>query len=156
MTVIGARVVIKTLEGIEDKSIKTQPQSNFLILGAEIRPAPKIHPEDCVINWNSGAVKIHNLIRGLAPTPGARSVLRSKKASLSLKIFETIPELEKHTLSPGTIVSDSKQFIKISCADGFLHITNLQLEGKKKMNSIEFLRGYQTILLTSDDRFQAS
>lgn len=150
MTVIGARLVIKTLEGVEDKSIKTQPQSDFLIPGAEIRPAPKIHTEDCVINWNSGAVKIHNLIRGLAPTPGARSVLRTKKASLSLKIFETLPELEKHSLAPGTIISDAKQFIKIACADGFLDITNLQLEGKKKMNSIEFLRGYKISDYTID------
>jgi methionyl-tRNA formyltransferase len=150
MTVIGARLVIKTLEGIEDKSLITQPQSDFLIPGTEIRPAPKIHPEDCVINWNSGAVKIHNLIRGLTPTPGARSVLRNKKTSLSLKIFETIPELEKHSLTPGTIVSDSKQFIKIACADGFLDLTNLQLEGKKRMNSIEFLRGFKISDYTID------
>jgi len=150
MTKLGARLVIKTLAGIADKSIKPRPQSDFLISGTEIRPAPKIHPEDCIINWNSEAVKIHNLIRGLAPAPGARSVLRSNKTSLSFKIFESIPELEKHSLPPGSIVSDAKHFIKIACADGFVSISNLQLEGKKKMNSIEFLRGFKISDYTID------
>lgn len=150
MTKLGARLVIKTLAGIADKSIKPRPQSDFLIPGAVIRPAPKIHPEDCVINWNSGAVKIHNLIRGLAPAPGARSVFRNNKTSLSFKVFESIPEHEKHSLSPGTIVSDSKHFIKIACTDGFISITNLQLEGKRKMNSIEFLRGFKASDYTID------
>ncbi|HAM10350.1 MAG TPA: methionyl-tRNA formyltransferase [Bacteroidales bacterium] len=143
MTKLGARLVIKTLAGIVDKSIKPRPQSDFIIPGTEIRPAPKIHPEDCVINWNSGGMEIHNLIRGLAPAPGARSVLRNNKTSLTFKIFESIPEPEKHSLPPGTIVSDSKHFIRIACADGFLSIINLQLEGKKKMNSIEFLKGFR-------------
>jgi methionyl-tRNA formyltransferase len=150
MTKLGARLVIKTLAGIVDKSVTPQPQSNFLIPGAELTTAPKIHPEDCEINWNSGAVKIHNLIRGLAPSPGARSQFRNKNASLSFKIFESTPEIEEHSLSPGTIVSDGKHFIRIACSDGFLSISNLQLEGKKKMNSIEFLRGFRISDYTID------
>ena len=139
----GARLAIRTLESIADNTIKPRPQSDFLIPGKEIKPAPKIHPEDCMINWNSGVVKIHNLIRGLAPTPGARSAFKGKNTILSFKIFESIPELEKHTYTPGTIRSDSKQFIQVACADGFLNITSLQLEGKKRMSSIEFLRGFK-------------
>jgi len=150
MTKLGARLVIKTLAGIVDQSITPQPQSNFLIPGAEIKTAPKIHPQDCVINWNSEAVKISNLIRGLAPSPGARSVLKSGKSSFSFKIYESIPEIEKHSYSPGTIVSDGKRYIKIACTDGFVSITNLKLEGKKKMNSIEFLRGYKITDYTID------
>jgi methionyl-tRNA formyltransferase len=150
MTKLGARLVIKTLAGIVDKSITPQPQSNFLIPGEELKTAPKIHPEDCILNWNSGAVKIHNQIRGLAPSPGARSQLTNKKTSLSIKIFESIPEVEKHSLVPGTIVSDGKHYIRIACSDGFLSITNLQLEGKKKMNSIDFLRGFNISDYTVD------
>lgn len=143
MTKLGARLVIKTLAGIVDKSITPEPQSNFITPGTELKPAPKIHPEDCIINWNSGAVKIHNIIRGLAPVPGARTILKGKKNSLTVKIFESIPEFEKHSLSPGTIVSDGKHYIKVACTDGFVGISMLQLEGKKKMNSIEFLRGFK-------------
>ncbi|HUX97080.1 MAG TPA: methionyl-tRNA formyltransferase [Bacteroidales bacterium] len=141
MTKLGTRLVIKTLAGIADKSITPQPQSNFITPGTELRTAPKIHTEDCIINWNTGAIKIHNLIRGLAPYPGARSILKGLKKSLTIKIFESIPEIETHNHSPGTIISDGKHFLKIACPDGFVNITYLQLEAKKKMNSIEFLRG---------------
>ena len=113
MTKLGARLVIRTLTGIADKSIIPKPQSDFAVTGTELRTAPKIHPEDCIINWNKGAIKIHNLIRGLAPYPGARSVLTGKNKSLTLKIFESIPELEKHHYTPGTIISDGKQLLKI-------------------------------------------
>ena len=150
MTKLGARLIIKTLAGIVDKSITPQPQTNFITPGIELKPAPKIHPEYCIINWNSEALKIHNMIRGLSPVPGARSVFRSKKSSFSFKIFESIPEIEKHSLSPGTIVSDSKHYIKIACSDGFLSISMLQLEGKKKMNTIEFLRGFKIADYTID------
>lgn len=139
----GARLVIRTIESIADNSINPGPQSDFVIPGKEIKPAPKIHPEDCIINWKTGVIKIHNLIRGLAPTPGARSAFKGKNTILSFKIFDSIPELEKHTFTPGTIRSDSKQFIQVACADGFLNITSLQLEGKKRMSSIEFLRGFK-------------
>jgi methionyl-tRNA formyltransferase len=143
MTKLGARLVIKTLAGIVDKSISPKPQSDFLIPGAEIKTAPKIHPEDCKINWKADSVDIHNLIRGLAPYPGARSNLVSPKGTLSIKIFESIPEAEKHSLAPGTIVTDGKHYIKIACNDGFINIISMQLEGKKRMNSIEFLKGFK-------------
>ena len=150
MTKLGARLVIKTLAGIADKTVSPQPQSDFIVPGAELKTAPKIHPEDCVINWESDTLKIQNLIRGLAPAPGARSQLKNQKSSFSFKIFESIPELEKHSLSPGTIVSDGKHYFKIACSDGFINIANLQLEGKNKMNSIEFLRGFRISDFTID------
>ena len=150
MTKLGARLVIKTLAGIVDKSIKPQPQSNFITPGVELKAAPKIYPEDCIINWNSGAVKIHNLIRGLAPAPGARTVLKGKKNSFSVKIYESIPEFEKHSLKPGNIISDGKHTFKIACKDGFVNISMLQLEGKKKMNAAEFLRGFKISEYTID------
>ncbi len=150
MTKLGARLIIRTLSGIVDKSIKAEPQSNFITAGAELKTAPKIHPEDCIINWNTSALKIHNLIRGLSPVPGARSILKGKKSSLTVKFFESIPEIEKHSLKPGTIVSDGKHNFKIACKDGFVSISLLQLEGKNRMNTIEFLRGFKIADYTID------
>ncbi len=141
MTKLGARLVIKTLAGIADKSITPKPQSEFITPGTELKTAPKIHTEDCFIHWNKSANEVHNLIRGLSPYPGARTILKGRNKSLNLKIFESIPETERHTLPPGTIVSDGKHLFKIACPDGFVNITYLQLEAKKKMNSIEFLKG---------------
>ena len=138
----GARLVIKTLEAIAGNWIKPQPQSEFMIPGEILKPAPKISPDYCIIDWNHEPVKIHNFIRGLAPYPCARSVFKNEKKIISFKIYESQPETEKHLLQPGKIVSDGKDFIKITCVGGFIRILNLQIEGKKRLNTEEFLRGF--------------
>jgi methionyl-tRNA formyltransferase len=138
----GARLVIKTLAGIADKSIIPHFQSEFLKPGESPKEAPKIFPEDCIIDWNKDPVSIHNLIRGLAPNPGARSFFKTGDKKLSFKIFESYPENAGHDLKPGFIVSDGKHFMKIATDNGFLNIVNLQVEGKNRMSTIEFLRGF--------------
>ena len=129
----GARLVIRTLAGIADNSIIPRLQTDFLKPGEMPKEAPKIFPEDCTINWNRDAVSIHNLIRGLAPSPGARSFLLTGGKKLSFKIFESQPESIEHNFKPGLIISAGK---------GFLNIVSLQVEGKNRMSTIEFLRGF--------------
>jgi len=143
LTKFGARLVIRTLMGLTEESIIPLPQSNFLKPGEIPRTAPKIFPENCIIDWNNEAVRIHNLIRGLSPHPGARSFFREGKLTYSYKIFESQPERSEHQFSPGHIDSDGKSFIRIACKDGFINILSLQLEGKNRMNSVEFLRGFK-------------
>lgn len=138
----GARLVIRTLSALVEDKIQAQPQSNFLLPGEIPREAPKIFPEHCMINWDEEADRIHNLIRGLAPNPCAKSFLASKDKKLSIKIFESRPENTIHDLKTGTLVSDGKTYIKIACRDGFINILSLQPEGRKKMNTLEFLRGF--------------
>jgi len=139
----GARLVIRTLEALSDNKIVPKPQSLFIKPGEILKTAPKIFPKDCIINWNADPVSIHNLVRGLAPSPCARSSIRNATAELSFKIFESQPESTKHNMAPGEIITDGKHFIKIACRDGFLSIVSLQLEGKKRMNTIDFLRGFK-------------
>jgi methionyl-tRNA formyltransferase len=138
----GARLVIRTLAGIVDNSIIPLLQSDFLKPGEMPKEAPKIFPEDCIINWNRDPVSIHNLIRGLAPSPGARSFLLTGDKKLSFKIFESQPEAIEHNFKPGLIISDGKHFMKIAAGKGFLNIVSLQVEGKNRMSTIEFLRGF--------------
>jgi methionyl-tRNA formyltransferase len=138
----GARLVIRTLAGIADNSIIPRLQTDFLKPGEMTKEAPKIFPEDCTINWNRDAVSIHNLIRGLAPSPGARSFLLTGGKKLSFKIFESQPESIEHNFKPGLIISDGKHFMKIAVGKGFLNIVSLQVEGKNRMSTIEFLRGF--------------
>jgi methionyl-tRNA formyltransferase len=139
----GARLVIRTLEGLSDNTLKPQPQSTFVKPGEVLKPAPKIFPKDCIINWNNDPFTIHNLIRGLAPTPCARSVFRSDSTDLSFKIYESQPENTKHNMNPGELITDGKHFLRIACRDGFISVVSLQLEGKKKMNTVELLRGFK-------------
>jgi methionyl-tRNA formyltransferase len=139
----GARLVIKTLEGIAENSIKPQAQSNFMIPGEILRKAPKIFPDNCIIDWNNEPSKIHNYVRGLSPYPCARSSFKNESRNITFKIFESQPEMEMHLFQPGQIVSDGKNFIKVACPGGFVRILNLQIEGKKRLITEDFLRGFK-------------
>lgn len=139
----GARLVIKTLEGLAENSLKPQPQSQYILPGETLRTAPKILPENCIINWDNDPGKIYNLIRGLAPGPGARSVLKKGSATIFFKVFESQVELVEHSFEPGHIMSDGKHFLKVACRGGYITIMQLQLEGKRMMNIIEFLKGFR-------------
>jgi len=139
----GARLLIKTLSDLAEKKIKPVPQAELILPGEMPKLAPKIHPGDCIINWNNETVKIHNFIRGLSPHPGARSYFNGNNSTFSYKIFESQPEIRKHNYKPGEIVSDGKHCLRVACNDGFISISNLQIEGKKRMNTVEFLRGFR-------------
>lgn len=139
----GARLIIRTLESMAENSISPQPQSNFMVPGEILKTAPKILPEHCVIDWNNTPLKIHNLIRGLSPSPTARSAFIKDDKRISYKIFESLPEQEEHNLKAGDILSDGKSFLKIACKGGFVRIMSLQAEGRNRLNINEFLRGFR-------------
>jgi methionyl-tRNA formyltransferase len=139
---LGARLVIKTLALIDKKGLKPIPQSQLLEKGESPKIAPKIFLKECIINWQKDSISVHNLIRGLSPNPCARSFLVKDSTSIIFKIFESNPEPEAHSLKPGEIVTDGKHFLKIACKDGFLNVVSLQIEGKKRMTTLEFLRGF--------------
>jgi methionyl-tRNA formyltransferase len=139
----GARLIIKTLQGLSENFIKPQPQSDFMMPGEILRPAPKIFPEYCIIDWNNEPVKIHNFIRGLSPYPCARSAFKNDKRNIVYKIYESQPEIVNHLYIPGKVISNSRNILKIACKGGFVKILNLQAEGKKRMCTEDFLRGFK-------------
>lgn len=143
LMVHGARLVIKTISEIADNKITPIPQSQLVNAEKWPKTAPKINPDFCFIDWNKDAVAIHNFIRGLAPSPGAKSFFRNDSSSHTYKVYESHPESAIHIYKPGQIISDGKQYIRVACNDGFLNIINLQLEGKTRMNTTEFLRGFR-------------
>ncbi len=139
LMLLGAELVLKTVQLIETGNYKLTPQT----FSAEIKKAPKLFTESCRINWNISAQQINNLIRGLSPYPAAFTKLNGK----TLKIFRskilTIDNSQLTAISPGEIITDGKTFLRIQCADGLLEILELQLEGKKKIKTEEFLRGFR-------------
>ncbi len=139
----GARIVIKTLEEIAKGQISPQPQTNFMLPGEILKTAPKIFPDDCNIHWDCEPDKIHNLIRGLSPYPCAKSEFKNEKKTITFKVFESRPVYDNHNFKPGKIISDGRKYIKIACTGGFIQIISLQIEGKTRMNSEEFLRGFR-------------
>jgi methionyl-tRNA formyltransferase len=139
----GALLVIKTIAAITENKVQILSQTKLIDKGKPPKIAPKIHRNDCIIDWNNEPVKIHNLIRGLSPYPCARSCFKSDSVNISFKIFESQPIIEKHSYKTGIIFSDGKHYIRISCRNGFISIGSLQLEGKKRMSTVEFLRGFR-------------
>ena len=137
---IGAETLVKTICKIEAGDIQPIEQSEMLET-MELKPAPKIFKEDCMIDWNQPAVKVFNHIRGLSPYPGAFSILATDK-EYNLKVFETEYEIKSHDLEPGTVQTNGKNDFSVAVNDGFIKITELQIAGKKRMKTGDFLRGF--------------
>lgn len=140
MKLIGAELLVETVKRIADHSLKEIEQSSGIgRQSSELKHAPKIFTATCHIDWELPLENIHNLVRGLSPFPGALSVLEGKV----LKVYRSKKEAAVHNHAPGKLLSDGKSFLKFACAGGYLHILDLQLEGKKRMSVEDFLRGYR-------------
>lgn len=139
----GARLIIRTISGIAVDNLKPRSQDDFVNAGEILRPAPKITPEFCVIDWNKDATEVHNFIRGLSPYPCAKSYFSDGKESLSFKVYESTPVITDHNFMPGQFFTDGKNFLRAACKSGFLNICSLQTEGRKRMSIAEFLRGFR-------------
>jgi methionyl-tRNA formyltransferase len=140
---LGAKVLLKTVEGLAAGSLQELSQENLQpqtdLTGSPLKTAPKIFTRDCNINWNKSADEIYNLIRGLSPYPGAFTELGDKM----IKIFRCEKELLLPTTKTGKWESDGKSYLKFACKDGYIHLKDVQLEGKKRMLIEDFLRGYR-------------
>lgn len=140
MKEIGANLLVSTVKGLSEGTLQKIDQSSVISRQSSVlKYAPKIFTKTCQINWNESVDKIHNLIRGLSPFPGAVTVLDEK----ILKVYRSRKEITQHSEPFGKALSDGKTVIKFACANGFIHILDLQLEGKKRMLTEDFLRGYR-------------
>jgi len=139
---IGAKMVIDTVNDVLAGKANATPQS---ACAEQPTPAPKIFKEDCRINWQQPAERVYNLIRGLAPYPGAFSSLqRGDGSTLDIKIYATAePVAAQGTLPPvGTLRCDDNKSLWVACADAWLPVLQLQQPGKRRMPIDEFLRGF--------------
>jgi methionyl-tRNA formyltransferase len=135
MMEVGAQTLVKTLDGLIAGSIQSKPQEESL---ASLH-APKIFTKDCQIDWQQPVAQIHNLIRGLAPFPGALTKVDGK----IVKLFSTSIVLENPKETIGSFCSDGKTFARFACSDGYIQLNDIQWEGKKRMPIADFLRGYK-------------
>lgn len=149
---IGASLVLETVDAIASGNIQPIPQDK-LTANMDIKHAPKIFKEDCKIDWNEDTEKIRNLIRGLSPYPTAWSNLvhNTTGEEILVKIFFAERISSGETAESGMVKTDGKTFIQVACKNGWLKITDLQIAGKKRMKTDEFLRGFQQI---GEYRFQ--
>lgn len=132
---IGAAAVIKTLQLIEAGQVKGTPQPT----SPDLKTAPKIFKQDCLIDWNRPVQQVYNQVRGLSPYPAAFTTLQDK----TLKIYKARPVKGKPASQPGGWETDGKSYLRFACADGYLDLLEVQAEGKKRMPVDEFLRGFR-------------
>lgn len=148
---VGAKLLVETVKALAEGSLAERPQSvfgetetgethsPFTTHHSPLKHAPKIFTETCKIDWTKPMDEVHNLIRGLSPYPGAFGYLNNKM----LKIYGSEKEVKDPAIEAGKFDTDKKSFLKFACADGYIHVKELQLEGKKRMTTEEFLRGYR-------------
>jgi methionyl-tRNA formyltransferase len=133
----GASLLVTTVQGIAANTLREIPQANTDL---PLSHAPKIFKENTVINWQLSAHQIHNLVRGLSPYPAAITTIHQR----NFKIYTTTFTLEHTSLPPGSFHTDHATFLRFAAADGWVYITELQQEGKKRMGINEFLRGFRS------------
>lgn len=141
MIEIGAAVLVKTVKGIANNTLEETPQYQTSNIELPIlQQAPKIHTDTCRINWSQPVETVFNLVRGLSPYPAAFTIMNEKM----LKVYTAKKEMSIPTHSEGEYETDGKTFLKFACTNGYLHLLEIQLEGKKRMTVEEFLRGYRS------------
>lgn len=142
----GAELLVRTVRSIEDGNTPRIDQSELLKPGEKLKTAPKIFTQDCRIEWDRPVQAVFDHVRGLSPYPTAWTILRTPAGrERILKIFAAKKEETEVAHAPGTLLTDGQSGFGVVCRDGILHITEVQLEGKKKMGVEEFLRGIQDL-----------
>lgn len=136
---IGAGLTVETATGLFAGKLKPVPQKKIAV--TRLRTAPRIFPADTVINWREPAAKVHNLVRGLSPYPGAMTLLHRGDSNLRLKILES-SLIEDIREIPGFIIKTDGSRLIVSCVSGGIEILSLVPEGRKRMSGAEFLRGF--------------
>ena len=132
LAITGAELLIKTLNEFENITPVKQDDS----LATK---APMMNKEMGLINWADDAVNIERMIRAFTPWPASYTLLDNKK----VKIFKSDVVEINHSSNPGTIIDIDKETFTIACGKNALKIFELQIEGKKRMDTKSFLAGFK-------------
>jgi methionyl-tRNA formyltransferase len=141
---LGAQVALETINKVieTDGKVESMPQ----LEEGTLKPAPKIFKETCHIDWYQSANDIYNFVRGLSPYPGSWSYVESLDGSEKqvLKIYNTLKTNKVCEERPGSIMVEKNRMF-VATEDEWLEIVILQLSGKRRMTSADFINGYKDI-----------
>lgn len=136
---VGAQLLVKTLEGLEAGTITPVKQDD-----SESTYVKMLHKSFGKMDFNKSAAELERLIRGLNPWPSAFTYIDGKMLKIwDADVVDNISEVQTDEVKPGQIVSVGKNTFAIACGQGYLVVNEVQLEGKKRMDSGSFLRGNQ-------------
>ncbi|QIE60808.1 methionyl-tRNA formyltransferase [Rasiella rasia] len=134
---IGSHLVLKTVDLIEEAKVETYAQPKT----EDFKEAPKLTSENTKIDWSMPVAQIDALIRGLSPYPVAWCYLNQQDESQKIKIYASDFE-ETETEGEIGALTCTKKTIKVTCKNGYLYIKELQLPGKRKMETAALLNGF--------------
>lgn len=152
LAVLGGELIVKTLEAVEAGTLQPEPQDE-----TKATKVGMFTKASGVIDWKDSAAVIERKIRGLNPWPSAYTWLKGKVLKLwdadlveetVLTGLEPVAQLGRQedvkaaSGQPGSVYTDGKQLFVV-CGSGVLKLNELQLEGKRRMETEMFLRGYQ-------------
>ena len=135
---VGAELVVKTVEGIFNNSLKPIEQ-NFI---DDLKLAPKLNSENTRINWSRSTNDIIGQIKGLSPKPGAWTMMKNGKNRFRLKILKAVKKKEpllKNNLNGKIVINNGE--LHIYNEDGAINCSVIQLENKREITSKELLNG---------------
>ena len=157
---LGAELAIETIDLLCEKVADDFDADKILSVmneiteaqdeSSDLRHAPKIFKETCEIDWKQKASAIYNFVRGLSPYPGAWSKMVSldntavPATKMVLKIFEVAKTEKAVVAEPGTFIVENKK-VYVNTNDFLLELKELQLSGKKRMDSRSFLNGFKQV-----------
>ena len=141
---VGGQLVVDTVDRILAGDVHPVPQEEMPDCGA-LKAAPKIFKETCRMDWQGKTLKqLHDFVRGLSPYPAAWTEMQDASGKVySLKIFASEKEAGTPKEPTGTILSDGRTYLKVAVDGGYLHLTELQIAGKKRMRTEDFLHGFR-------------
>jgi len=130
---LGAQVVIESVRMIESGNLRLRPQPD-----EQVTKAPKLNRANCQLDFNKPTHVVYNKIRGLDPFPTAWCSIDGKVH----KIFKSRPYTDGVPRKSGNIFTDNKSYLCVSTNNGYIHVHEIQQEGKKKLSISELLNGY--------------
>lgn len=141
---IGSDLVLDTVKLIETDKVLTTIQTS----DEELKTAYKLNKDNCKIDWTQDLDTIYNKIRGLNPFPAAWCYLKTNDDTLTVKLFEVEKEISTHQEATGSLKSNKNE-LKVAVKNGYIHIKEMQLPGKRKMDIKSLLNGFQ---FSEDDK----
>ena len=138
LTILGGEAIVEAIELLEQGKLVPEKQED-----SDSCYAPKIAKEMGRIEFSKSAAEIDRLIRGMTPWPSAYTGYQGKQ----LKIWKAVPleTYDNKGRSGGEILEVSKNSVIVAAGKGAVEILELQLEGKKRMTTHDFLLGVKML-----------
>lgn len=141
MMLAGAKLILETVDILLEGKSDTVDQKEMIIENGELKAAPKIFKEDCVIDWTMSAKSIYDFIRGLSPYPTATTILKTEKSKpIYIKVFSSDVEFANHDQEIGKVAIKNNE-LRVAVKEGFVILKEVQQAGKRRMPVSDFVRG---------------